>query len=59
LTDKKYFIQRILNSDQRFAKRPAYIYSDVAFLENQQLQRNINLSGRRGKKIDSNNGHVR
>ena len=30
LTDQSYFIQRILNKDQRFARSPAYIYAAVA-----------------------------
>ena len=48
LTDQNYFIQRILNKDQRFAKSSAYIYAAVAYLEKKQLQRNINISGTRG-----------
>ena len=51
LTDQNYFIQRIVNRDQRFARSPAYIYAAVAFLERKQLQRNINISGTRGKKL--------
>ena len=51
LTDQSYFIQRILNKDQRFAKSPPYLYAAVAYLEKKQLQRNINISGTRGKKV--------
>ena len=58
LTDQNYFIQRIVNMDQRFARSPAYIYAAVAYLEKKQLQRNINISGTRGKKVESNNGEV-
>ena len=32
LTDQKYFIQRIINRDKRFARSPAYIYAAVAYL---------------------------
>ena len=51
LTDQNYFIQRILNYDQRFAKTPTYKYAAVAYLEKKQLQGNINLAGTRGKKV--------
>ena len=33
LTDQNYFIQRILNKDQRFAKSSAYRYAAVAYIE--------------------------
>ena len=39
-----YFIQRILNKDQRFARSAAYKYATVAFIEKRQLQWNINIS---------------
>ena len=58
ITDQNYFIQRILNKDKRFAKSPAYIYAAVAYLEKKQLQRNINISGTRGKKVQSANGEA-
>ena len=58
LTEQYYFIQRILNKDQRFAQSPAYKYAAVAYLEKQQLQRNINISGTRGKKVDHENGNT-
>jgi hypothetical protein len=50
LTDHYYFIQRILNLDQRFARSSAYMYAAVAYIEKQQLQRNINISGTKGKE---------
>ena len=56
LTEQNYFIQRICNMEQRFAKCPAYVYSAVAYIEKKQIQRNINLIGTRGKKINNNNG---
>ena len=52
LTDQNYFLQRILNKDQRFANSPPYIYAAVAYLERKQLQSNINISGTRGKRVD-------
>ena len=58
LTDHCYFIQRILNLDQRFARSPAYMYAAVAYIEKKQLQRNINISGTRGKRVESNDGGI-
>ena len=58
LTDQYYFIQRILNQDKRFARSPAYIYAAVAYIEKKQLQRNINISGTRGKRVESNDGGI-
>ena len=58
LTDQNYFIQRILNKDKRFAESPAYTYAAVAYLEKKQLQRNINLSGTRGRQIENKDGGI-
>ena len=59
LTPQRYFIQRITNINARFAKCPTYLYSAVGFLEELQLNRNINLVGTRGKKISSDNGKAK
>ena len=56
LTDQSYFVQRILNKDERFAKSAAYKYSAVAYIEKKQLQRNINISGTRGKLVNHDTG---
>ena len=58
LTDQNYFIQRILNYDQRFAKSPSYVYNAVGFIERKQLQRNINIAGTRGKKVIHEEGNI-
>ena len=58
LTDKNYFIQRMLNKDQRFSKSPAYLYAATAFLEKKQLNQNMSLAGTRGKKVVDGNGGV-
>ena len=51
LTDQSYFIQRILNKDQRFARSLPYIYAAVAYIEKKQLQRNINISGTEEREL--------
>ena len=50
LTDQRYFIQRITNMNSRFSKCPSYLYAAVGYLEQMQINRNINLVGTRGKK---------
>ena len=56
LTDQNYFIQRICNKEKRFANSAAYTYAAVAYIEKKQINRNINLSGTRGREIVSNDG---
>ena len=58
LTEQNYFIQRLLNKDQRFARSPAYMYAAVGLIEKKQLQRNINITGTRGKRVDNGQGQV-
>ena len=56
LTDQNYFIQRICNTEKRFARSPAYVYAAVAYLEKKQLQRNVNIANTRGKEVINENG---
>ena len=56
LTEQNYFIQRICNLEQRFAKSPAYMYAAIGYLEKKQLMRNINLAHTRGKEVISKSG---
>ena len=58
LTAQRYFIQRIINKEMRFAKCPAYLYAAVAYLEENRIQQNINLVGSRGKQIQGANGQI-
>ena len=37
LTNQRYFIQRVLNKETRFAKSPAYLYYCVGLLEEKQI----------------------
>ena len=56
LTDQYYFVQRLRNKDQRFSTDPAYVFAAAAYLEKNQLQRNINVSFQRGKQSVSPSG---
>ena len=58
LTDQRYFIQRILNKEKRFAESPAYLYSAVAFLEEKRIFQNLSLVGSRGKELRNGNNEV-
>ena len=53
LTDQYHFVQRLRNKDNRFSFDPAYVFASAAYLENKQLQRNVNVSFNRGKKCTS------
>ena len=58
LSAQKYFQQRILNKNPKFASSPDYMYSAMAYLEHQQLNRNMSISFTRGKKKTLGNGAV-
>ena len=56
LTEQNYFIQRILNKDHRFANSPAYVFASTAYVEKKQMERNIGISGIRGKPKEGSDG---
>ena len=56
LTDQHYFMQRICNRKTKFARNPSYVYAAVAYLEQKQIQRNINISYSRGKEVIDSEG---
>ena len=58
LTDQRYFIQRIINKEKRFAETPTYIYGAVAYLEEKRIFGNLSLVGSRGKEIRNAEGKV-
>lgn len=58
LNDQSYFIQRLKNMDSRFRDDPSYLFAAVAFIEKKQLQKNINISFKRGKKSTSELGET-
>ena len=58
ITDQRYFIQRVINKETRFARSPDYLYAAVSYLEQKQIYRNINLVGTRGKGVKSADGKM-
>ena len=49
LSPQKYYHQRILNCDERFAKDPGYIFMAQHYVERNALERKINISCQKGK----------
>ena len=45
-----YFNQRLLNVDQRFAKRPPYLFAAQQYVERTTLEAQINISGLKGNR---------
>ena len=58
LTKQKYFNQRILNKNCKFAKTPGYVFGATSYVESERLRNNANISGYRGKKETDEEGQV-
>ena len=56
LTDQNFFIQTICNMEKKFAQSPPYNYAAVAYVEQKQIMRNLNMQGRRGKEVVGQDG---
>ena len=55
---KMYFNQRFLNKDERFSKDACYLFMVAYFLEKYSLEREINISGQRGKPELGSDGEM-
>ena len=38
LSEQDYFVQRIMNRDQRFASNPAYVFAACSYIEKKQIE---------------------
>ena len=56
LTNQLYFQQRLLNYDERFAKCPSFMFAATQYIEQKQLERNVNVSFTRGKRTQGPEG---
>ena len=56
LTDQRYFIQRVLNKETRFAECPSYLYAAVGYLEEKHIYNSLSLSGTRGHRVEMADG---
>lgn len=45
LSAQMYFNQRLLNHDDRFSKDPSYVFMATYFIERQNIERQIDISG--------------
>ena len=58
LTMQKYFEQRILNIDGRFALNPSYVFSAFGCNEKNVLERNYSIAFQRGKRKEVASGGI-
>lgn len=56
LSPQVFFLQRLLNADERFSRDPCYLFMASYYVERHALERYINISGRRGKSHTDENG---
>ena len=58
LYPQRFFVQRALNKEKRFAKCAPWLYYAVAYLEQERIFRNICAVGTRGNKTVNQDGGV-
>ena len=58
LTNQMFFNQRLLNVDERFSRDNFYVFMASTFIEQEQLEKQINISGMRGSSITSASGET-
>ena len=58
VTSQKYFKQRLLNKNDKFAKTPGFVFGAASYVESERLRSNANISGYRGKKEKDDQGQV-
>ena len=51
-----YFSQRLLNQDERFSKDPSYLFMASYYVERLSVERQINISGLKGKSETGEDG---
>ena len=59
LTPSMYFRQRLRNEDDRFSKDPFYIFMAASIIEMNSLERQIDISGVKGKAGSIGDGEVK
>ena len=58
LSPSQYFNQRLLNEDERFSKDAFYVFMAASFVERHSLERQIDISGVKGKSVSVGGGQV-
>ena len=59
LTPSQYFNQRLMNEDERFSTDAFYIFMATAFIERHGIERQIDVSGVKGKKDSVQDGEIK
>ena len=59
LSPSQYFNQRLLNEDGRFSKDAFYVFMAASFVERHSLERQIDISGMKGKPDSIGGGEVK
>ena len=54
--DQEVFSQRMLNVNKTVTKSPAYLFAAVQYIETKQLQGNLNIAFKKGKRTVSDEG---
>ena len=54
LTNQMFFNQRLLNADERFSKDNFYLFMASTFIEEEQLEKQVNISGSMRGAADQN-----
>ena len=50
LFNQQYIKQRLFKVDKSYANDPAFLFSAISYIENQQLERNVSMSYTHGSK---------
>ena len=58
LTNQMFFNQRLLNADERFSNDNLYVFMASTFIEQEQLEKQINISGMRGSSKPGADGET-
>ena len=58
LSKQQYFLQRLQNIDKRWSQNSAYLFATLYCLERESLERQINISYRRGKVVQGSLQHL-
>ena len=58
LRSQDYFDQRLTNFNEKVSKSPAYFFSATQFTESKQLQGNMSIAFKKGKKTEAEDGGV-
>ena len=58
LTNQMFFNQRLLNEDERFSKDNFYLFMASTLIEQEQLEKQVNISGMRGSSVRNASGEA-